>query len=976
MTQHHPAGKHAPPAKPASALATPSPPATPPLKPLKWAFPFAPAEKDDAGDPMTYMRALAAAEDGFYPLGANGMWHGGIHFDQNTAARLKQGAGIRAIADGEVVAYRLDSKYPEQDYQDGRHALYSTGFVLIRHRLTLPPAPPPPPKSDASKQPAGQAATAPSTTAASSPAPTVAPDKPTPGETLTFFSLYMHLMDWNSYQSAAEQAKAAQVDASKLNMGPMPYWEGERYYRVGDKAKDSQDVPKPRAPAAPPRDVLGEFIQGDFKRIPQPEAPAENTATPPPVTGIRIREQPKGKIIGILPKGSELTISDTDELAKATPGWAKIKSIKSGTPASATVGQSVSPHAPYGYVFIGELDPIADPKPLDSVVILKQPYAVNAGDVIGQIGHYLRYSDAKLLPAKPTRPLLHLEVFAGPELQAFITKSRDRAKQLPAAKTFLEISQGACLVSELPEPDQKLQPGVKLVPLDAAAKGKWIKVQPKTAAPVHGGRHTKPTYTDSGPQVWIDGSLANTTTAAVVSGWKDFPLSVSNAKGPGADFRDVFRLADLHKGGSSSIAKDDKGRTWFLVTIGVKDGSTRTEWVCEQDHPLVRMCGPWDWPGFELVDNSSLMPIDMLKRYIHVTEQYLVDESKTEFESSAAKVNASPFIASLEKAIDTNHDGKVTALELKHAQETPWMAEALSHLVVRCESEWGGGLGKWDALSPLMKQLLWLWKTEIERIGKLQWWEQVTSVEGFPKEPSPWHFHPIGIVGNFMIGSCSDKCKTDALEFPTSEGIFYTSKDAFHLILDAEGYGEIPYVPGNKKDQSSGVTIGYGYDLGQQTSAQARADMDGFFTDDQISRLLSAIGKHGDSARALTSSLSDIKISEPKALEMAQRVKRRYAQFTVDAFPDVTKLHPHCQGALLSLVYNRGSSLEDKPGQKTRIHMRNIRKAIQDNDLPEVAAQLRAMKVLWDPASARGLITRRENEAILFEKGMICDCWR
>jgi hypothetical protein len=73
---------------------------------------------------MTYMKALAVAEDGFYPLGANGMWHGGIHFDQNTSVQLKQGDGIRAIADGEVVAYRLDSKYPEQDYQDGRHALF------------------------------------------------------------------------------------------------------------------------------------------------------------------------------------------------------------------------------------------------------------------------------------------------------------------------------------------------------------------------------------------------------------------------------------------------------------------------------------------------------------------------------------------------------------------------------------------------------------------------------------------------------------------------------------------------------------------------------------------------------------------------------------------------------------------------------------------------------------------------------------
>ncbi|WP_186223915.1 SH3 domain-containing protein [Burkholderia gladioli] len=758
MSQHHSSGPHTPPAKPATSSSTLSAPAPEPYKPLAWAFPFTPADKSDGSDPMTYMKALAAAEDGFYPLGANGMWHGGIHFDQNTAKHLKQDEGIRAIADGEVVAYRLDSKYPEQDYQDGRHALYSTGFVLVRHKLQLPP--PPPPKPDASKQVAGQPATAPASAApatagkastASTPAAAPASSQPRPGETLTFFSLYMHLMDWNTYQSASAQAKVAQVDAAKLNMAPMPYWEGERFYRVGDKANDSQDVPKPKAPAAPPRDLIGEFIQSDFKTVPEPDAPDDDTANlPPPIKGIRIRESPNGKIIGILPKGSELTVSDTDEVAKAKPGWAKIKTIKSGTPAAAVVGGTPSPHAPYGYVYAKELDAVVNPQPLDSVVVLKQPYPVKAGDVVGQLGHYLRYTEAKLLPAKPTRPLLHLEVFAGPELEAFIQKSRARAKELPAAKTFLEISPGARLVTELAEPDQKLQPGVKLVPLDANAKGKWVKVQPKTAAPVHGGRHAKPTYTNSGAPVWVDGSLANTTTSAIVPGWKDFPLSFSNAKGPGADFRDVFRRVDLDKAGADSTVKDDKGRAWFLVTIGAKDGSARQGWACEQDHPLVRMCGPWDWPGFELIDNSSIMPVDMLKRYIHVTEQYLADESKTEFEASAATVNAGPLITNLEKAIDTDHDGKVTALELKHAQETPWMAEALSHLVVRCESEWGGGLGKWEALSPLMKKLLWLWKTEIERIGKLQWWEQVASVEGFPKEPSPWHFHPIGIAGNFI----------------------------------------------------------------------------------------------------------------------------------------------------------------------------------------------------------------------------------
>ncbi len=201
------------------------------------------------------------------------------------------------------------------------------------------------------------------------------------------------------------------------------------------------------------------------------------------------------------------------------------------------------------------------------------------------------------------------------------------------------------------------------------------------------------------------------------------------------------------------------------MTIGTKDGGTREGWVCDQEHPLVRTCGPWDWPGFELVDNSSIKPLDMLKRYIYVAEQFLVDEDKTEFETSAATVNGSALITKLEKAIDVNHDGKVTAQELKHAQEIRWTAEALSHIVVRCESEWGGGLGKWEALSPLMKKLLWLWKAEIERIGKLQWWEQVVGVEGFPKEPNPWHFHPIGLIGNFAqkgeegCGDCAARFK-------------------------------------------------------------------------------------------------------------------------------------------------------------------------------------------------------------------------
>lgn len=423
--------------------------ATPAVElPLKnWAFPFTPVDsKADATDPMTYMKALASVEDGFYPLGTSGMWHGGVHFDENSAQMLKQDDGVRAIADGEVVAYSIDGKYQEQVYKDGRRALYSTGFVLIRHKLQLPPVPPKPAAS--SPQGAqGQAAStqhgaanhpASSTPGASASAPEV---KSSPDETLTFFSLYMHLMDWNSYQTAQRQTGGTQGDqGKKANIAPMSYWEGDRYYRVGDKAPDAQDAPKPKAapsaPAGTSFDLLGEFIDAGFTvRQPLPPAQsAEDTPLVTPVKGIRIREQPNGKIIGILPKGGEVTVSDADP---KYPGWAKIKAIRSGQLVGPVAGQSALGHAQWGWVYVKELEPVVDPKPLDTVVVLKEPYKVNAGDVVGQLGHYLRYVDAKLLPAQPTRSLLHLEVFAGPELKAFIQKSQARARKIfPPRRRF------------------------------------------------------------------------------------------------------------------------------------------------------------------------------------------------------------------------------------------------------------------------------------------------------------------------------------------------------------------------------------------------------------------------------------------------------------------------------------------------------------------------------------------------------------
>ena len=752
MTDKHPPKQ--PPKKP-------EPDAKPAYTPLAWSYPFSPATKEgatpDTTDPMTYMKVLATAEDGFYPLGASGIWHGGIHFGQKTGEALKQDDGVRAIATGEVVAYRLDSEYPTLTYQDQRHALYSRGFVLIRHTLQLPPAPKKP-------DPASAPSDAP-------PAPTQAPapSSPPPGETLTFFSLYMHTLDWKTYKAALDQPKTANADPKAPQLKPAPYWEVDRSYRALKPNK--QDLPK-RKPIDP--GALGDDSS------PQQQGPDD--ALPEPVAGVRVRIIPNGKLLGLLPEGTELTVNEADNGGRK--GWAKITKIIKGEPVGPVVGQAPDVQLKWGYVFVSELAPIPQSGPVDKVVVLKKPYPVKAGDVVAHIGQYQRYREAKPTPPLPTRPLLHLEIFAGPDLPAFITKSQARAQELPETdKPFLEILKGAKLVTKAPDPDYTLeQTGLKLVPV-SDPKSRWVKVQPKTVkmpaeqpeppAPAGKGKHKpkpakKPDETSTGSPFWVDSSLGliNQMTTAPVKGWKDFPLKVSQAEGPGTDFSNVLRIIDLDKEGPQSLAREDKdasgkAKRWWNVTVGTKDGGTRQGWVREQDHPKVKLCSPWDWPGFELVDNSSTTMVDMFKRYLFVAG-LAMGEDQDNFKPSADALATSDLIQKLEQAIDVNHDGKVTAAELADAQKTKWLAEAISHMVVKSESEWGGNMGKWEDILPHMKLVPWKWQNEMDRIKKLQWWEEVQGIDAkiLPKEPKPWHFHPIGLIGNFVQsgGECDCGC--------------------------------------------------------------------------------------------------------------------------------------------------------------------------------------------------------------------------
>lgn len=92
----------------------------------------------------------------------------------------------------------------------------------------------------------------------------------------------------------------------------------------------------------------------------------------------------------------------------------------------------------------------------------------------------------------------------------------------------------------------------------------------------------------------------------------------------------------------------------------------------------------------------------------------------------------------------------------------------------------------------------------------------------------------------------------------------------------------------------------------------------------------------------------------------------RFGHETEKAFPGAVDLHPHSQGALLSLVFNRGGSMKGD----SRKEMRAIRDAIKNGEPGKVPQLIRDMKRLWVGKGLDGLLRRRDEEADLFDVGM------
>lgn len=193
------------------------------------------------------------------------------------------------------------------------------------------------------------------------------------------------------------------------------------------------------------------------------------------------------------------------------------------------------------------------------------------------------------------------------------------------------------------------------------------------------------------------------------------------------------------------------------------------------------------------------------------------------------------------------------------------------------------------------------------------------------------------------------------------------SPKAIDLIIQFEVGGRAYYEKALQKPTwaggDSGITIGLGYDVGYNTEKQFFLDWGNQLTPNFLEPLRRVVGLKGEQAKQmLRGELLQVRIPYNAAYEVFVKSSiPRYYSLTKAIYPQLDTLNADTQGALVSMIYNRGASLSGDARQE----MRAIVDMVKNKNYEGIAEEIEKSKRLWESKGLDGLVKRREAEADL-----------
>ncbi|WP_234942810.1 hypothetical protein [Enterobacter hormaechei] len=245
--------------------------------------------------------------------------------------------------------------------------------------------------------------------------------------------------------------------------------------------------------------------------------------------------------------------------------------------------------------------------------------------------------------------------------------------------------------------------------------------------------------------------------------------------------------------------------------------------------------------SFDLLDGIK-QPNNVVKGILE--QLYKVAQEETRPAHALNKYNYERLL----KQIDSNQDGHYSEQEYLQAVHNASYRERLYRIIAKHGSEWYYGKDDplWKTYLDTLTKDAPAWKTYLETfIDKMTWMKTVTE-KGVSLGPELWHMHPVVFLSAMVD---EDEMALKWLQVPKGQ-----------LTFDAEGndidtspwFSRKIHWPGGV----SGVTIGRGYDLGQQASANADLVQIGV-TDPFKSWLVGSQGLSGAGAQSRFNSASE-----------------------------------------------------------------------------------------------------------------------